>query len=112
MDTAFQFLITDIYGVHPLSISQKAGFKINVFSVCVLHIVLQFPHNRRSSANLIIINIAKYHTQAAVAAWLYHSIPETGPNHSAQTADDFPPFIADQLQILQLSLRQSDGIRL
>ena len=44
--------------------------------------------------------IGKYNAQAAVSAGLHHRIPEAGTDGHSHLADNIPPFVPDQIQIL------------
>ena len=100
MDLFPQFFIADINGIGPLSGLSLSGLKINGLSVFLCHKPLQTSDDAWAVSDGIVNGIGKYNAQAAVSAGLHHRIPEAGTDGHSHLADNIPPFVPDQIQIL------------
>ncbi len=106
MDVFSQLIIADIAGIHPFPVFPHAGFKIQGFSVFLLHIPFQITEDARTASDGKIHRIIEHDAETAVARRFHYSLPETRADGHTHVADDLAPLIPDHVEILQLGFRQ------
>ena len=100
MDLFSQFFIADINGIGPFSVLSLPGLNIYGLSRFLCHKPVQTADDEWAVSDGIVNGIGKYNAQAAIAAGLHHRIPKAGTDGHSHLAENIPPFVPDQIQIL------------